>query len=59
MGSLTMTPETENMLKMIREDIAYTNVTSKTHRTVYPSISPERPELSQAGRTILIPGGGQ
>jgi len=27
------------------------------HKTPYPSISPLRPELSQAGRTVLIAGG--
>ncbi|KAF5389034.1 hypothetical protein D9757_005013 [Collybiopsis confluens] len=28
------------------------------HRTSYPAISPSQPALSQAGRTILITGGG-
>ncbi len=32
-------------------------LTGTTHRTVYPAISALRPELSQAGRTILITGG--
>ncbi|KAH8650776.1 hypothetical protein BGZ61DRAFT_577634 [Ilyonectria robusta] len=32
-------------------------VTSKIHRAAYPAISPSRPELSQAGKTILITGG--
>lgn len=27
------------------------------HKTPYPAISPKRPELSQAGRTVLITGG--
>lgn len=27
------------------------------HKTPYPSISPLRPELSQAGRTVLVAGG--
>lgn len=35
-----------------------TNFTKKVHRTSYPSIDPARPELSQAGRTVLITGGG-
>ncbi|KAL1870700.1 hypothetical protein Daus18300_005020 [Diaporthe australafricana] len=35
-----------------------TNFTKTTHRTSYPSIDPTRPELSQAGRTVLITGGG-
>lgn len=34
-----------------------TNVTSTVHKTTYPAISPTRPELSQAGKTILITGG--
>ncbi|KAK0637469.1 hypothetical protein B0T17DRAFT_482322 [Bombardia bombarda] len=34
-----------------------TNVTPTTHTTSYPAISPSRPELSQAGRTVLITGG--
>lgn len=36
----------------------FTNVTKTVHRTSYPSIDPSRPELSQAGRTVLITGGG-
>ncbi|KPM44136.1 hypothetical protein AK830_g2471 [Neonectria ditissima] len=39
-------------------DVSYRPVaTSKIHRTVYPSISPSRPELSQAGRTVLVTEG--
>ncbi|KAK0658081.1 hypothetical protein B0T16DRAFT_315651 [Cercophora newfieldiana] len=34
-----------------------TNVTSKLHRTSYPSIDASRPELSQAGKAVLITGG--
>ncbi|CAK7232382.1 hypothetical protein SCUCBS95973_008241 [Sporothrix curviconia] len=34
------------------------NFTSVKHRTSYPAIDPTRPELSQAGRTVLITGGG-
>ncbi|PTB64644.1 NAD(P)-binding protein [Trichoderma citrinoviride] len=33
------------------------SITNKTHRTAYPAISPSRPVLSQAGRTVLITGG--
>ncbi|KAL6866703.1 hypothetical protein J3F83DRAFT_121434 [Trichoderma novae-zelandiae] len=33
------------------------SITDKTHRTAYPAISPARPALSQAGRTVLITGG--
>ncbi|CAJ2513879.1 Uu.00g019980.m01.CDS01 [Anthostomella pinea] len=32
--------------------------TKTIHKTPYPSISPTRPALSQAGRTVLITGGG-
>lgn len=35
-----------------------TDFTKTVHRTSYPSIDPARPELSQAGRTVLITGGG-
>lgn len=35
-----------------------TNVTKTVHREPYPAISPSRPELSQAGKTVLITGGG-
>lgn len=35
-----------------------TNITKKVHRTIYPAISPTRPELSQQGKTVLITGGG-
>lgn len=31
--------------------------TKTSHRTSYPSISPSRPELSQAGKTVLVTGG--
>jgi NAD(P)-dependent dehydrogenase (short-subunit alcohol dehydrogenase family) len=33
-------------------------VTKTVHRDVYPGIDPTRPELSQVGQTVLIPGGG-
>jgi NAD(P)-dependent dehydrogenase (short-subunit alcohol dehydrogenase family) len=36
-----------------------TNVTPTVHRTSYPAISPTRPELSQAGKTVLITGGSR
>ncbi|KAF2126489.1 NAD(P)-binding protein [Dothidotthia symphoricarpi CBS 119687] len=35
-----------------------TNVTKTTHREPYAAISPTRPGLSQAGKVILITGGG-
>lgn len=37
---------------------AATSLTSVIHRSGYPAIAPTRPELSQAGRTVLIVGGG-
>ncbi|KAM0476774.1 hypothetical protein ACHAPX_006199 [Trichoderma viride] len=33
------------------------SITDKTHKSSYPAISPSRPALSQAGRTVLITGG--
>ncbi len=38
--------------------MAYT-MTKDFHRTPYPAISPTRPELSQAGKTVLITGGSE
>jgi NAD(P)-dependent dehydrogenase (short-subunit alcohol dehydrogenase family) len=32
--------------------------TTKFHKTTYPSLDPTRPELSAAGKTIVITGGG-
>ncbi|KAF3062017.1 short-chain dehydrogenase [Daldinia childiae] len=32
-------------------------LTKTYHRTVYPTVTPTRPELSQAGKTVLITGG--
>ncbi|KAK1764254.1 putative short-chain dehydrogenase [Phialemonium atrogriseum] len=34
-----------------------TDVTKVIHRTEYATISPSRPELSQAGKTVLVTGG--
>jgi NAD(P)-dependent dehydrogenase (short-subunit alcohol dehydrogenase family) len=42
-----------NVLNELRQ----TNVTPTIHRTPYDAISPTRPELSQAGRVVLITGG--
>jgi NAD(P)-dependent dehydrogenase (short-subunit alcohol dehydrogenase family) len=39
-------------------DLVDTDFTDTVHRTEYPAISPMRPELSQAGRAVLITGGG-
>ena len=40
------------------KDLAATNVTKTVYTKAYPAISPTRPELSQAGRVVLITGGG-
>ena len=37
---------------------AKTNFTDTIHKQVYPAIDPTNPKLSQAGKTILITGGG-
>ncbi|PVH98356.1 NAD(P)-binding protein [Periconia macrospinosa] len=39
-------------------DDATTDFTSTIHREPYPAISPTKPSLSQAGKTVLITGGG-
>ena len=39
-------------------DFAKSNFTNTVHQEVYPAIAPTRPELSQAGRAILVTGGG-
>ncbi|KAL9088706.1 MAG: hypothetical protein Q9159_002957 [Coniocarpon cinnabarinum] len=39
-------------------DFAETNFTNTIHNELYPAVAPTRPELSQAGRTVLITGGG-
>ncbi|KAG6364586.1 hypothetical protein INS49_006188 [Diaporthe citri] len=55
-----MADEMEFLVKKTLEQGAglKTNFTKTVHRTSYPSIDPTRPELSQAGRTVLITGGG-
>jgi len=40
------------------KELMDTDFTPTTHKTVYPAISPTKSELSQAGRTVLITGGG-
>ncbi len=32
------------------------SLTTKIHKSVYPAISPSRPALSQAGKTVLVTG---
>ena len=39
-------------------DIAKSDFTNARHEEVYPAIAPTRSELSQAGRAILVTGGG-
>lgn len=41
------------------EPLWETNFTSTYHQKTYPSISPNRPELSAAGKTIFVSGGGR
>ncbi len=38
--------------------MAFPSPTKTWHTTVYPSVSPSRPELSVAGKVVLITGGG-
>jgi NAD(P)-dependent dehydrogenase (short-subunit alcohol dehydrogenase family) len=38
--------------------MAFPSPTKTWHSTVYPSVSPSRPELSAAGKVVLITGGG-
>jgi NAD(P)-dependent dehydrogenase (short-subunit alcohol dehydrogenase family) len=46
------------MSSPIIDDGAATDFTPTIHRTPYPAISPLLPSLSQAGKTVLITGGG-
>lgn len=46
------------MAPPVIDDGAATNFTPTVHRTPYPGISPLLPSLSQAGKTVLITGGG-
>lgn len=48
----------EEAIDQLFKMLHYTPVTKTLHRDVYPAISPTRPELSQAGRVVLITGGG-
>jgi NAD(P)-dependent dehydrogenase (short-subunit alcohol dehydrogenase family) len=45
-------------LEQALAEIRRTDATKTIHREPYAAISPTRPELSQAGRAILITGGG-
>lgn len=37
-------------------DTKATSFTTKSYRDVYPAIDPSRPEISQAGKIIIITG---
>ncbi|RFU33068.1 hypothetical protein B7463_g3263, partial [Scytalidium lignicola] len=45
-------------LQLLFTQALYTDVTKTIHREPYPVVLPSRPELSQAGRAVLITGGG-
>lgn len=47
----------ETLVQIIKQ-LSQTDVTKTVHRTAYPAISPSLPTLSQAGRTVVITGGG-
>ncbi|KAL8396817.1 hypothetical protein RB594_003777 [Gaeumannomyces avenae] len=57
MSKPTANPALEAIQKTVREALD-TNVTKTVHSAAYPAISPLREELSQAGKTVLITGGG-
>jgi NAD(P)-dependent dehydrogenase (short-subunit alcohol dehydrogenase family) len=50
-----MDPET---IDQIFKSLLHTEVTKTVHRDIYPALLPSRPELSQAGRVVLVTGGG-
>jgi NAD(P)-dependent dehydrogenase (short-subunit alcohol dehydrogenase family) len=50
-----MDPE---VIDQMLNSLLHTEVTKTVHRDIYPALSPSRPELSQAGRVVLITGGG-
>ncbi|KAK9343593.1 hypothetical protein V1522DRAFT_218672 [Lipomyces starkeyi] len=45
-------------LEQMFKQLFQTNITKTIHREPYPAILPSRPELSQAGRVVLVTGGG-
>ncbi|KAK9333506.1 hypothetical protein V1520DRAFT_142870 [Lipomyces starkeyi] len=45
-------------LQQLLQQLMQTNVTKTVQRELYPAILPSRPELSQAGKVVLITGGG-
>lgn len=48
----------QKALREIIKSLCHTEVTKTVHDSVYPAIASTRPELSQAGRVVLITGGG-
>lgn len=50
-----MDPE---ILMKLFKGLSATNVTKTVHTEPYPAISPLRPELNQAGKVVLVTGGG-
>lgn len=40
------------------EQLFLTDVTKAQHTSLYPTVEPTRPELSQVGKAVLITGGG-
>lgn len=50
-----MDPE---ILMQLFKGLSATNVTKTIHAEPYPAISPSRPELNQAGKVVLVTGGG-
>ncbi|KAK9236925.1 hypothetical protein V1525DRAFT_419945 [Lipomyces kononenkoae] len=44
--------------QQLLEQLRQSNVTKTIHKEPYPAILPSRPELSQAGKVVLISGGG-
>ena len=45
-------------LEAILDEIRRTDLTKTIHRKVYPAIDPTRPALNQAGKSVLVTGGG-
>ncbi|KAF5575996.1 short-chain alcohol dehydrogenase/reductase [Fusarium pseudocircinatum] len=56
MPSAAETRPEENPWENIEGPTNGSNLISKVHRESYEAISPTRPELSQAGRTVLVAG---
>ena len=54
----TMDQATLQQMQEALKAVAATNVTRTVHQKAYPAISPTRPELNQAGRVVIITGGG-